>query len=95
MFENPLSYGAIKSAQLYSIKWLNVYFKGRLRLNSVSPGGIESINMSEYFKDKYKKKTLGEEFVNPDDVINSSEFLLSKKAESIYGQNLFVDYGFR
>ena len=93
--ENPLSYGAIKSAQLYSIKWLNVYFKGRLRLNSVSPGGIESINMSEYFKDKYKKKTLGEEFVKPDDVINSSEFLLSKKAESIYGQNLFVDYGFR
>ena len=51
--------------------------------------------MSEYFKDKYKKKTLGEEFVKPDDVINSSEFLLSKKAESIYGQNLFVDYGFR
>ena len=93
--QNPMSYGSIKAAQLYSIKWLNTYYKGKLRLNSVSPGGIESQNMDENFKKLYKGKTLGGSFSSTDDVIKTSEFLLSKEAKSIFGQNIFVDYGFR
>ena len=95
ILQNPISYGSIKAAQLYSIKWLNKYYKGKLRLNSVSPGGIESKNMDNNFKKLYKEKTLGESFSSLDDVINTSEFLLSEKARSIFGQNIFVDYGFR
>ena len=74
---------------------MNKYYKGKLRLNSVSPGGIESKNMDNNFKKLYKEKTLGESFSSLDDVINTSEFLLSEKARSIFGQNIFVDYGFR
>ena len=84
ILQNPISYGSI-----------NKYYKGKLRLNSVSPGGIESKNMDNNFKKLYKEKTLGESFSSLDDVINTSEFLLSEKARSIFGQNIFVDYGFR
>ncbi len=93
--QNPMSYGSIKAAQLYSIKWLNKYYKGKLRLNSVSPGGVESENMDDNFKKLYKEKTLGGSFSSSNDVVNTSEFLLSKEAKSIFGQNIFVDYGFR
>lgn len=93
--QNPMSYGSVKAAQLYSIKWLNLYYKGKLRLNSVSPGGIESQNMDNNFKRLYKGKTLGGSFSYQEDVITASEFLLSEDAKSIFGQNIFVDYGFR
>ena len=93
--QNPMSYGSIKSAQLYSMKWLNEYFQDKLRLNSVSPGGIESKNMDHEFKTKYKNKTLGGEFSSFEDIIFTSEYLLSNQANSIFNQNIFVDYGFR
>ena len=93
--QNPLSYGSIKAAQIYSMKWLNQYYKNKVRINSISPGGVESVNMDSNFKKLYKNKTLGKSFSSPNDVIQASEFLLSENAKSIYGQNLFVDHGFR
>ena len=51
--------------------------------------------MDNNFKKLYKGKTLGGSFSSTDDVIKTSEFLLSKEAKSIFGQNIFVDYGFR
>ena len=93
--QNPLSYGSIKAAQIYSMKWLNQYYKNKVRINSVSPGGIESPNMDLNFKTLYKNKTLGNEFCTPEDVIFTSEYLLSEKGKSLYNQNLFLDYGFK
>ena len=96
ILETPLT-----SIRIFAMKKLyNLAKKKNCRVIIEGDGGDEifagyDYNLFSYLKDKYKKKTLGEEFVKPDDVINSSEFLLSKKAESIYGQNLFVDYGFR
>lgn len=92
--QNPMSYGAIKAAQLYSMRWLNKYYKNNLRLNAISPGGIESSKMDNGFKKGYKIKTLGGKFSSSQEVIEASEFLLSVKADSIFNQNLFVDYGF-
>lgn len=93
--QNPISYGSIKAAQIYSMHWLNNYFKTKLRLNSISPGGIESQNMDKEFKKLYLNKTLGSNFTSITDIIETSEFILSNNGKGIYGQNIFVDYGFR
>ena len=56
--QNPVAYAASKFALHGAIGWLLKYYKGNLRINSVSPGGIESENMPEKFKEKYCSMTL-------------------------------------
>ena len=92
--QNPVAYAASKFALHGSIGWLSKYYKKNIRINSVSPGGIESENMSETFKKQYCLKTLSGKLLQVSDVIPSIEFLLSDSSREIYGQNIIVDGGF-
>ena len=92
--QNPIAYAASKFALHGAIGWLSKYYKDNLRINSVSPGGIESENMPEVFKEHYCSKTLSGKLLQVSDIIPSIAFLLSDSSSAVYGQNIIVDGGF-
>lgn len=68
----------------------------QIRINALLPGAIESpmsnVKLSEFFlADTLKDTPLG--WVSKQDVIDYVEFLLSRKANKITGQALFIDGG--
>lgn len=67
-----------------------------IRINAVSPGGIDTpmtheLMQSEWSKAQEKEYPLG--YGKIDDVLNAVEFLLSDKSSWITGQNMSVDGG--
>lgn len=90
----PVEYAAIKSAIIHMNKYITSYVNdSRLRINSVSPGGLFDNQPAEFLK-AYKKNTLGQGMLSIDDIIGTIEFLLSDNALFINGQNIIVDDGF-
>lgn len=90
---NPAVYGASKSALIQLTKWLSSYMAPEIRVNSISPGGIER-GQEKIFKDKYINKTLLGRMANEDDISSTIKFLLSPESKYITGQNIIVDGGF-
>ena len=74
------------------------YGKFGVRINSVSPGGIEGVDsqtntlQNPIFK-KYVNKVPLKRFAYPQDVSSSVLFLSSENSSYITGINLFVDGG--
>ena len=70
------------------------YGKSGVRVNAVSPGGIEDLkNQPKEFIDRYSKRVPLGRMGKPDDIAPAVAFLLSDEAQYITGQNLIVDGG--
>ena len=74
-------------------KWLSSYLSPSIRVNCVSPGGIER-GQDNTFKKKYERKTLLGKMAKEDDISGVIEFLLSNGSSYMTGQNLIVDAGY-
>lgn len=92
--QNPVAYAASKHALHGVCAWLSKYFGPKIRVNSVSPGGIESSNMHEQFVERYLRKTISGKMLGVDDVVPVIKFLLGNESRAVYGQNIIVDGGF-
>lgn len=99
MREN-LTYSIIKGGLVNYVRQMASYYgKFNIRINSVSPGGIEGVdsqtNLKQniIFKKNYINKVPLKRFANPNDVASSVIFLSSKESSYITGINLFVDGG--
>tara|TARA_B100001057_G_scaffold60930_2_gene54183 strand:+ start:786 stop:1535 length:750 start_codon:yes stop_codon:yes gene_type:complete len=91
---SPIEYSAIKSGIISITKYLAKYYaKNNLKINCVSPGGIKN-NQPNKFIQNYKKQCNIKGLLNSDDVVNTINFLLSKKSDAISGQNIVVDDGY-
>lgn len=89
----PIVYTAIKGGVIQMTKALaSLYGKYGVRVNAVSPGGIED-NQSKEFIERYMRKTLLGRMGTPEDVASAVIFLLSDGARYITGHNLLVDGG--
>lgn len=90
---NPAAYSASKGGLAQLTRWLASCLAPRIRVNTVSPGGIAR-NQPHEFIARYAKKTplgrMGEER----DLVGMTTFLLSDSARYVTGQNLHVDGGF-
>lgn len=90
---NPAVYAASKGGLIQLTKWLSSYLSPEIRVNSVSPGGIER-GQNELFKERYEKKTLLGKMAIEEDISGVIEFLLSSDSSYMTGQNLIVDAGY-
>ena len=91
---SPIEYSAIKSGIISITKYLAKYYsKKKLKINCVSPGGIKD-KLPKTFVKNYKKQCNLKGLLDPKDVVNAINFLLSEKSNFISGQNIVVDDGY-
>lgn len=89
---NPAAYCASKGGLNQLTRWLSAQLAPHIRVNTVSPGGIER-GQDPIFIERYNSKTPLARMAKNEDVSASIFFLLSREAQYITGQNLFVDGG--
>ena len=90
---SPIEYGAIKSGIISITKYLAKYYKGKnIRVNCISPGGIQSSQPKSFLK-KYQEDCTSKGMLVPEDLCGAMLFLLSEESKYINGQNLIIDDG--
>ena len=91
---SPASYSVSKSGVIALTKYLASYWgEFNIRVNSISPGGIES-GQNENFVNNYSSKTSLKRMATTKDIIGVANFLSSDASSYITGQNIVVDGGF-
>ncbi len=86
--KSPLEYGMSKAALNHMVRYLS---REGMHINAIAPGGIESDNMSDEFKQNYRRKA---EFANANQIGAAVVYLLSEEGMGINGQVITVDGGF-
>ena len=92
-FFKSAAYGATKAAVLSLTQYLACYWaKNNIRVNAISPGGIEN-NQNVDFISKYSEKTPMGRMGAPQDLNGALIFLASDSSGYVTGHNLVVDGG--
>jgi len=89
---NPAAYSASKGGLIQLTKWLAVNMAPSVRVNSISPGGIER-DQPKAFIEKYQAKTPLGRMGSEEDLKGSIIFLASDLSKYVTGQNIIVDGG--
>lgn len=89
---NPAAYGSSKAGLNYLTKWLASTLSPKIRVNSVSPGGILR-KQHHKFIERYNKKVPLGRMAFETDIVGTIIFLSSTNARYITGQNIRVDGG--
>jgi NAD(P)-dependent dehydrogenase (short-subunit alcohol dehydrogenase family) len=89
---NPAAYAASKGGLIQLTKWLATTLAPQIRVNCVSPGGIER-QQDPTFAAKYINRTPLKRMATEDEIVSSILFLISDASKYITGQNLQVDGG--
>tara|TARA_B100001250_G_scaffold401979_1_gene414516 strand:+ start:4736 stop:5539 length:804 start_codon:yes stop_codon:yes gene_type:complete len=91
-YKNPV-YPTTKGGIISFTKYLAAYWgKIGIRVNSISPGGIEN-NQNKFFISKYSSKTLLGRMGKPDDLYGTIKLLCSEESSYITGTNIMIDGG--
>jgi NAD(P)-dependent dehydrogenase (short-subunit alcohol dehydrogenase family) len=89
----PLAYGVSKAGLMHYTKMLSTSLAPKIKVNSISPGGIFRNQPSKFIK-KYLLKTPLNRMCNENDVANAVIFFSSELSSYITGHNLVVDGGY-
>jgi NAD(P)-dependent dehydrogenase (short-subunit alcohol dehydrogenase family) len=91
-YKNP-AYPTTKGGVISFTKYLASYWgKDRIRVNCISPGGIEN-NQNKIFIKKYISKTLLGRMAKIEDLFGAIKLLCSQDSSYITGTNIIVDGG--
>jgi short-subunit dehydrogenase len=89
---NPASYAASKGGLNSLTRWLACTLNNKIRVNTLSLGGIFR-NQNRNFLKKYCAKTIIGRMATEKDVVGPIVFLISEGSKYITGQNIVVDGG--
>ncbi len=89
---NPAAYGASKGGLLQLSRWLSTTMAPKVRVNSISPGGITR-GQAPAFVARYEARTPLGRMATEDDFRGAIVFLVSDLSAYVTGQNISVDGG--
>lgn len=89
---NPAAYGASKGGLLQLSRWLSTTMAPKVRVNSISPGGIAR-GQAPAFVARYEARTPLGRMATEDDFRGAIVFLVSDLSAYVTGQNISVDGG--
>jgi len=89
---NPAAYAASKGGLIQLSRWLATTLGPTIRVNSISPGGIER-NQNRTFTEKYISKTPLKKMATESEIVSAILFLVSSSGSYITGQDIKVDGG--
>ena len=89
---NPAAYGASKGGLLQLMRYLACELAPRIRVNSLSPGGIERSQPAE-FRRRYEERTPLGRMATEGDLRGAVAFLASDLSSYVTGHDLVVDGG--
>jgi NAD(P)-dependent dehydrogenase (short-subunit alcohol dehydrogenase family) len=93
LINTPAVYCASKGAVISLSNYLATYWaKSGIRVNTVSPGGIESGQNSDFIKN-YSERIPLNRMARPEEIVGIILFLSGGASSYITGQNIFVDGG--
>jgi len=90
---NPVGYGASKGGLLQLTKYLSSLLAPEVRVNAISPGGIER-GQPEIFQERYRERTPLRRLATEQDMGGAFAYLASDMSSYVTGQNLIVDGGY-
>jgi NAD(P)-dependent dehydrogenase (short-subunit alcohol dehydrogenase family) len=89
---NPAAYAASKGGLIQLTRWLATTLAPKVRVNSISPGGVFR-NQPAIFVERYKVHTPLGRMATEDDFRGAIAYLASDLSAYVAGQNLAVDGG--
>lgn len=89
---NPAAYAASKGGLIQLTRWLSTTLAPQIRVNAISPGGIER-GQPEVFQLRYVARTPLKRMGREEDIKGATAFLASDLSAYVTGQNLVVDGG--
>ncbi|MFN2628967.1 MAG: SDR family oxidoreductase [Gaiellaceae bacterium] len=89
---NPAAYGASKGGLVQLVRYLATALAPRVRVNAISPGGVERGQPAE-FLDRYRSRTPLGRMGTEEDVKGAVAYLASDLSAYVTGQNLVIDGG--
>jgi NAD(P)-dependent dehydrogenase (short-subunit alcohol dehydrogenase family) len=89
---NPAAYAASKGGLLQLTRWLSTALAPRIRVNSLTPGGIAR-NQPQLFVERYEARTPLGRMGREDDLKGAIAFLATDLSSWVTGQNIIVDGG--
>ena len=93
IYFKPISYSVVKTALVGLTKYLANYLAPRkIRVNAISPGGIEN-NQNQIFQKKLAKLIPMGRMAEINEITSVISFLLSPESSYITGQNIICDGG--
>tara|TARA_A100001035_G_C27702983_1_gene463426 strand:- start:29 stop:787 length:759 start_codon:yes stop_codon:yes gene_type:complete len=93
-FFSSISYTASKAGLIGMTKWLaSKYALEKTYFNCISPAGVFN-NQTKSFLKNYTKLIPLKKMASQKQIYSAIEFLLSKDANYVVGQNIYVDGGF-
>jgi NAD(P)-dependent dehydrogenase (short-subunit alcohol dehydrogenase family) len=89
---NPAAYGASKGGVIQFTRWLATTLAPEVRVNAISPGGIER-GQPEQFANRYAQRTPMGRMATEDDFRGAIAFLASDMSAYLTGQIINMDGG--
>jgi NAD(P)-dependent dehydrogenase (short-subunit alcohol dehydrogenase family) len=89
---NPAGYAAGKAALLQLTRWLSTVLAPEVRVNALTPGGVER-GQPQSFIERYCARTPLQRMAREQDLVGAAVYLASDLSSYVTGQNLVVDGG--
>ncbi len=89
---NPAAYSASKGGLVQLSRWLATTIAPKIRVNTISPGGIYR-GQPDNFVERYASKTPLGRMATEDDIRGAIGYLASDLSKYVTGQNLHIDGG--